>query len=196
MGGQQESDREYPQEPVEGVGGVIFRGDRVLLVRRAKPPKAGAWSLPGGAREPGESAEETFSREIREETGLDLKPRGFVETVEFIEHDDTGAVRYHYSLEDYWSESPSGEAAPGSDVSEVVWAPLAALDPYGLWDKTVEVIHKAAALRAKARPEKPRHSLKGHLKTAGIAVLFGMAAYAGIHFLIWILKTLGIMTAA
>jgi len=147
MGGQQESDREYPQEPVEGVGGVIFRGDRVLLVRRAKPPRQGAWSLPGGAREPGESPEETFSRELREETGLELAPAGFVETVEFIERDDAGAVRYYYSLRDYWAESDQGEARPGDDVSEVVWAPLEALDPYELWDKTVEVIHKAAALR-------------------------------------------------
>ena len=185
--------REYPDRPIIGVGGVVFWGNKVLLVRRAKAPRLGAWSLPGGAQEPGEDAKATFSRELLEETGLEVEPAGFIETVEFIERDEAGAARYHYTLHDYWAESFEGEARPGSDVSEVVWAPLNGLGAYDLWEKTLEVIRAAVALRAEARKAYGRHSLKGHLRTAGIAVVFGMAAYGAIHLLIWILESLGLM---
>ncbi len=196
MGDEENDRREYPERPIVGVGGVVFWGNKVLLVKRAKPPRAGAWSLPGGAQEPGEDAEATFSRELREETGLDVEPAGFIETVDFIEHDDAGAVRHHYTLLDYWAESYEGEARPGSDVAEVVWAPLNGLDAYDLWEKTLDVIHAAVALRTKARKDYSRHSLKGHLRTVAIAVVFGLAAYGAIHLLIWILKSLGLMNGA
>jgi ADP-ribose pyrophosphatase YjhB (NUDIX family) len=191
-----EDSREYPERPIIGVGGVVFRGDKVLLVKRAKPPRQGAWSLPGGAQEPGEAAEATFSRELREETGLDVEPAGFIETVDFIEPDDAGAIRHHYTLLDYWAESNKGEAKPGSDVSEVVWTPLNGLGDYDLWDKTLEVIQAAVRLRIEARKAYNRHSFKGHLRTVGIAVIFGLTAYGAIHLLIWILKSLGLMGVA
>ena len=41
--------REYPPRPIVGVGAVVLHGDRVLLIRRGKPPAEGRWSLPGGA---------------------------------------------------------------------------------------------------------------------------------------------------
>lgn len=191
--GDKDNSREYPERPIVGVGGVVFRGHRVLLVRRAKPPRQGAWSLPGGAQEAGEAAAATFSRELKEETGLEVAPAGFIETVDFIERDEVGAVRHHYTLLDYWAESEAGEAQPGSDVAELVWAPLAGLEPYDLWEKTLEVIRAAEALRASQRQAGPRHSLKGHLRTAGIAVIFGLTAYGAIHLLIWILKSIGLM---
>ena len=52
------SDREYPARPIVGIGIVVIKGDRVLLVRRGKPPNIGAWTLPGGAQEVGETVEE------------------------------------------------------------------------------------------------------------------------------------------
>ena len=194
--GDEQHKREYPERPIVGVGGVVFWGNKVLLVKRAKPPRRGAWSLPGGAQEPGEDAEATFSRELKEETGLDVTPAGFIETVDFIEHDEAGAVRHHYTLLDYWAESYEGQARPGSDVSEVVWAPLKGLGDYDLWDKTLEVIHAAVRLRAEARKAYSRHSLKGHLSTIANGVVFGLAAYGAIHLLIWILKSLGLMSGA
>ena len=55
-----------------GVGAVVWRGERVLLIRRGKPPRAGQWSLPGGAQQLGETLLEAVTREVREETGLEL----------------------------------------------------------------------------------------------------------------------------
>jgi len=47
--------RDYPDRPIVGVGAVIFEDDQVILVRRGTPPSYGAWSLPGGAVEVGET---------------------------------------------------------------------------------------------------------------------------------------------
>ncbi len=66
------------RRPALGVGTVVLRGDEVLLVKRSKPPFAGAWSLPGGALEWGERAEDAARREVREETGLVIPPPRFL----------------------------------------------------------------------------------------------------------------------
>ena len=50
--------RRYPRRPIVGVGVVVVRGDRVLLIRRGKPPRQGQWSLPGGAQELGRACTE------------------------------------------------------------------------------------------------------------------------------------------
>jgi ADP-ribose pyrophosphatase YjhB (NUDIX family) len=53
---------------------IVASGDRVLLCRRAAPPEAGRWVLPGGFMESGETLEEAAARETREETGVELDP--------------------------------------------------------------------------------------------------------------------------
>jgi 8-oxo-dGTP diphosphatase len=62
--------REYPDNPLVGVGAVIIDHNRVLLIRRATPPLLGEWSLPGGVLECGETLREAVAREAHEETGL------------------------------------------------------------------------------------------------------------------------------
>jgi len=62
--------REYPSQPIVGVGAVIVKEGKVLLVKRGKSPSFGEWSIPGGAVNVGESLEQALLREIKEETEL------------------------------------------------------------------------------------------------------------------------------
>lgn len=69
----------FYQNPVPAAGAVIVQDDRVLLVRRAHPPKLGWWCLPAGFMEWNEHPAETAVREVAEETGLDIALTGFFE---------------------------------------------------------------------------------------------------------------------
>jgi mutator protein MutT len=147
------SRREYPQQPVVGVGGVVIREGAVLLVRRAVEPLKGQWSLPGGAVELGETLEEAVRRELREETGLEVRVGELVEAFERIHRDADGRPRYHYVLLDYLCEpAAAGEARAGSDVSAVAWARPEELPSYQVSPKATQVITRAFAL-ASISPE-------------------------------------------
>ena len=61
---------EHPQRPQLAVSAAIFREDRVLLVRRARSPGKGFYSLPGGRVEFGESLHTALHREVDEETAI------------------------------------------------------------------------------------------------------------------------------
>jgi ADP-ribose pyrophosphatase YjhB (NUDIX family) len=70
--------------PGVGCGAAIVRDDRLLLVKRLRPPEAGCWSLPGGKVDFGERIEEAVKREILEEVGLLIelaRPLGVVEMI-------------------------------------------------------------------------------------------------------------------
>lgn len=56
-----------------GVGGLIVRQDKVLLLLREKPPEQGCWTIPGGAIEFGERVEDALLRELREEIGVEVR---------------------------------------------------------------------------------------------------------------------------
>src|SRR3954451_6458567 len=96
--------REYPDRPVVGVGAVVWRGQRGLLMRRGKPPRAGQWSLPGGGEQLCETLREASTREVREESGLKLANRRLLTTADLVERDTDGSVRYHYTLVDFTAE--------------------------------------------------------------------------------------------
>ena len=83
------------------MGAVVFNADCVLLVRRAKAPLAGEWSLPGGAVELGETLEEAIVREVAEETGLRVVPLQVVKVFDHIDRDGEGGIRFHYVLVDF-----------------------------------------------------------------------------------------------
>ena len=142
------SDREYPTRPIVGIGIVVIKDDTVLLVRRGKPPNVGAWTLPGGAQELGETAEEAARRELLEETGLEVETLHFAATVDNIRRDAAGRVRFHYTIIDFATRWVSGEPAAATDVTEAAWARLDALDQYNLWSEAHRVIAIAQRLVA------------------------------------------------
>lgn len=113
-------DREFPQTPLMGIGAVVVREGKVLLVRRGNEPLKGHWSLPGGMLELGESLMEGVTREVREETGLAIEPLELVELLDRI-HRDGERVRYHYVIADYLCRVQGGELRAGSDADEVRW---------------------------------------------------------------------------
>ena len=135
--------RDYPTRPIVGVGVVVLRGDRVLLVRRGTPPGLGEWSLPGGAQQLGETVYEAARREVLEETGLEVEVLGMVDVVDSIQRDAAGRAQYHYTLVDIFAESPEGEPEARDDAAEVAWAALDALAPLKLWSETERVIRLA-----------------------------------------------------
>ena len=140
------SDREYPARPIVGIGIVVIKDDSVLLVRRGKPPNVGSWTLPGGAQELGETAEEAARRELLEETGLEVDRLHFAATVDNIRRDEAGRVRFHYTIIDFATRWVAGEPVAATDVTEATWAPLDALDDYDLWSEAHRIIAIARKL--------------------------------------------------
>ena len=65
-----------PSHPQLAVSAAIFRDGKILLVRRARSPAKGSYSLPGGRVEFGETLHTALHREVDEETGLKIEIAG------------------------------------------------------------------------------------------------------------------------
>lgn len=151
------NNREYPERPVVGVGGVVIFEGRVLLVRRGAPPFEGEWSIPGGMLETGETILEGVRRELAEETGMDVRVIDLIEVFERMSLDAEGKSKYHYVVLDYFCEVIGGDACAGSDAAEVAWATKENLSEYALSASAHRVIQKAfEAARARATGSKER----------------------------------------
>ncbi len=121
------------------VGAVVVRAGDVLLVRRGRPPGRGLWSIPGGAVRLGEPLEAALRRELREETGLEVRPEAVVKVVERI-LPEGGRIRYHYVIVDYACTVAGGELRAASDAEEARWVPCQDLEAWGLTGETREVL--------------------------------------------------------
>jgi 8-oxo-dGTP diphosphatase len=135
--------REYPPVPLIGVGAVIIQNGLVLLVRRAKPPAQGEWSIPGGLVHVGETLIEAAAREALEETGYAVEPIILVELLERIFPDEDGKIQYHYVLADYYCKIIGGSLGAGSDASEAQWVDVDEMPGLGVAEITMRVIRKA-----------------------------------------------------
>jgi mutator protein MutT len=125
--------------PSVGVGAVVIRDGRVLLIRRGKEPLRGRWLVPGGTVELGETLEEAVVREIREETALEVAPLEVLTVFDRIDREE-GRVLYHYVIVDYLCEYLSGEPQAGSDAEAVALVALEDLPAYDLPPKALEVV--------------------------------------------------------
>jgi len=139
--------REYPDRPWVGVGIVVWKGDKVLLVRRAKAPRLGEWSIPGGAQSLGETVFEAAIREVREEAGLEVRPTGIVTVVDSVIRDAQQRAQFHYTLVEISAEWTAGEPIAGDDADDVRWATLEEASTLVKWDETLRIIAQAARLR-------------------------------------------------
>lgn len=134
------SGREYPARPLVGIGIVVLKPDAVLLIRRGRPPALGQWSLPGGAQELGETAEQAARRELLEETGLEVGPLHLAAHVDSIHPDPDGRIRFHYTILDFAARWQGGEPVAQGDAADAIFAPLDGLDEYALWSEAHRVI--------------------------------------------------------
>ena len=135
--------REYPDRPLVGVGVAVLRGPAVLLVRRARPPAQGAWSLPGGAQRLGETAEAAARREQLEETGLAVGALHLAGHVDSIHRDPDGRIQYHYTILDFCAAYAGGDARADGDAASVAWAEPGQFDAYEVWEEVRRIVSSA-----------------------------------------------------
>jgi 8-oxo-dGTP diphosphatase len=112
----------YYHNPIPAAGAVIVKDDRILLVKRAHPPKPGWWCFPAGFMEWNEHPTETAIREVEEETGLKIVITSFFEV--YSGHDDP---RTNAILILYLAEVVGGELRASDDAAEVAFFPFDSL---------------------------------------------------------------------
>ena len=113
--------RSYPNRPFLAVSAAILRDDKVLIVRRARPPAQGLYTLPGGAVEAGETLIEAVMREVREETGMIIEPLALAGYREAIMRDDDKRVARHYVILCFAARWVAGEPVIGDEIAEARW---------------------------------------------------------------------------
>jgi len=126
--------REYPSQPIVGVGAVIVQDGKLVLVKRGVEPGKGKWSIPGGAVELGEGVRDAAIREAKEECGLDIELVGDkpMDAIDNMIAGENECLQYHYVLLQFLARPRGGTLRSGSDVTEVRWIPLEEVDTYNL----------------------------------------------------------------
>ena len=124
--------RLYPKQPIIGVGAVIIKDGKILLEKRKNEPGKGKWSIPGGLVELGENVEQTVMREVEEETGLEVEKPEHIDVVDNIIRDESGRVKYHFVIIDYFMRLKGGTLKAASDAEELKWVPLSDVEKYDL----------------------------------------------------------------
>ena len=119
--------RSYPERPFLAVSAAIVRDGKVLVVRRARPPAHGLYTLPGGVVEAGETLEEAVTREVREETSLGIEPRALAGFRETIVRDPHDRVQRHFVILCFAARWLAGEPVLNEELSEALW-----IEPAGI----------------------------------------------------------------
>ena len=130
----------YPSHPVVAVGAIVFRDNRVLLVRRGQPPSQDLWAIPGGRVEIGETLQEAAEREILEETGISIRALEPVYTFDYIERDGSAFPRFHYVIIDLTADYISGKIRAGDDAAEARWVAADELAGMKVRSKTLHLL--------------------------------------------------------
>lgn len=126
-----------------GASIAVFKGNAVLLVKRARSPWRGLWSLPGGRLEAGEGPREAALRELEEETGTTAEVKGLLDTVEIAAGGDDGKP-LKYRLEVFYGRYGTGALRAESDAAEARWVAVGDLEKLGLTEGTAALIRIAA----------------------------------------------------
>ncbi|MFA5364736.1 MAG: NUDIX hydrolase [Candidatus Bathyarchaeia archaeon] len=126
--------REYPNQPIVGIGIVIVKNGKLVLIKRGAQPALGEWSFPGGVVELGETVRDAAVREAKEECGLDVElVTGLpMDVYDILDTDEKLQLRFHYVLLQFLAKPKNGVLAPKSDVTDAKWVPLDEVESYEL----------------------------------------------------------------
>jgi ADP-ribose pyrophosphatase YjhB (NUDIX family) len=113
--------RAYPDRPYVAVSAAIIRDGKVLIVRRARPPAEGLFTLPGGAVETGERLTEAVVREVREETRLEIEPVGLAGFREVIVRDNGGRIERHFVVLCFAARYVAGQPLANEELADIRW---------------------------------------------------------------------------
>jgi 8-oxo-dGTP diphosphatase len=134
------SSREYPDRPLVGVGGIVIRDGKVLLIRRGIAPSKDLWAIPGGMLKLGETLQEGAEREILEETGVTVKAGSPVYTFDFFERDGENRVKYHYVIVDMMADYICGEPRGADDALDARWLSADELKRLPVSNNTIKLL--------------------------------------------------------
>jgi len=118
-----------------GVGAIVVRDGKLLMVKRAQEPARGLWSVPGGKVEPGEYLVSAVKREVREETGLAITTGELAGFFEVIGDD------LHYVVMDFLATYEGNhEPVASDDADEVRWVPLDEIETLECTPRFIELL--------------------------------------------------------
>jgi 8-oxo-dGTP diphosphatase len=137
--------RSYPERPFLAVSAAIVRAGQVLVVRRAREPAKGLFSLPGGVVEIGETLTQALVREVREETNLLVEPVALAGFRETITRDRDNRVERHFVILPFAARWLAGEPVLNEELSEARWLHPDELAPLPTTPGLAEIV--ATALR-------------------------------------------------
>jgi ADP-ribose pyrophosphatase YjhB (NUDIX family) len=138
--------RSYPSRPYLAVSAAIIRDGKVLIVRRARPPAYGVFTLPGGGVEAGETLRDAVIREVMEETALTIEPLGLAGYREAIARDADGKVERHFVILPFAARWIAGEIALNEELAEALWLVPSGLAGLNTTEGLADIVRAAYAI--------------------------------------------------
>jgi 8-oxo-dGTP diphosphatase len=132
--------------PRTGVGAIVIKDNKVLLVKRGVEPNKGRWAIPGGMLKLGETMRECAAREILEETGVTVAIGECIYVFDLIERDDAGKIKFHFVVVDFTALYVAGEPKGADDAEEAGWFAPEDLDDLPVSSITMQALHSIGFL--------------------------------------------------
>ena len=114
---------DYPRPAVTADSVVFCNGSdglSVLLIERANDPFKGCWAFPGGFMDMEENAEDCAKRELKEETGMEVRSLEYLGTFSEVNRDPRGrtiTIAYYAVVE-------KSDVIGADDASRAKWFPI------------------------------------------------------------------------
>jgi 8-oxo-dGTP diphosphatase len=138
--------RTYPTRPFLAVSAAILRDGKVLVVRRARAPASGVFSLPGGVVEAGETLVDAVRREVVEETSLLIEPVALAGYREVVARDGDDKVERHFVILPFAARWVAGEPKLNDELSEWRWVDPAEVASMATTPGLAEIVASAVGL--------------------------------------------------